>query len=67
MIAVDAVKRSAPDGLTLLVGPSSAMTVNPVLLKNVSYDPVKDFTPVAMIGVFPLIVAVNPSVPANSI
>jgi tripartite-type tricarboxylate transporter receptor subunit TctC len=67
VIAVDAVKRSAPDGLTLLVGPSSAMTVNPVLLKNVSYDPVKDFAPVAMIGVFPLIVAVNPSVPANSI
>jgi tripartite-type tricarboxylate transporter receptor subunit TctC len=67
VIAVDAVKRSAPDGLTLLVGPSSAMTVNPVLLKNVTYDPVKDFAPIAMVGVFPLIVAVHPSVPANSL
>jgi tripartite-type tricarboxylate transporter receptor subunit TctC len=67
VIAVDAVKRAAPDGLTLLVGPSSAMTVNPVILKSVSYDPVKDFAPIAMVGVFPLIVAANPAVPANSV
>ena len=67
VIAVDAVKRSSPDGLTLLVGPSSAMTVNPVILKNVSYDPVKDFAPIAMIGTFPLIVAAHPSVPANNL
>lgn len=67
VIAVDTVKRAAPDGLTLLVGPSSAMTVNPVILKNVSYDPVKDFAPIAMVGVFPLIVAANPSLPANSL
>lgn len=67
VIAVDAVKRSAPDGLNLLVGPSSAMTVNPVILKNVSYDPVKDFAPIAMVGIFPLIVAAHPSVPANNL
>lgn len=67
VIAVDTVKRAAPDGLTLLVGPSSAMTVNPVLLKSVSYDPVKDFTPIAMIGYFPLIVAAHPSVPVKNL
>ncbi|MET0868160.1 MAG: tripartite tricarboxylate transporter substrate binding protein [Pseudorhodoplanes sp.] len=67
VIAVDAVKRAAPDGLTLLVGPSSAMTVNPVILKSISYDPVKDFAPIAMVGVFPLIVAANPSLPANTL
>jgi tripartite-type tricarboxylate transporter receptor subunit TctC len=67
VIAVDAVKRSAPDGLNLLVGPSSAMTVNPVLLKNISYDPVKDFSPIATVGFFPLIVAAHPSVPANNL
>jgi len=67
VIAVDAVKRAAPDGLTLLVGPSSAMTVNPVILKSISYDPVKDFAPIAMVGVFPLIVAANPQVPVNSL
>lgn len=67
VIAVDTVKRATPDGLTLLVGPSSAMTVNPVVLKSVSYDPVKDFTPIAMIGYFPLIVAAHPSVPAQTL
>lgn len=67
VIAVDAVKRAAPDGLTLLVGPSSAMTVNPVILRNISYDPIKDFVPIAMVGVFPLIVAVNPSMPAKNL
>ncbi len=67
VIAVDAVKRAAPDGLNLLVGPSSAMTVNPVLLKSISYDPVKDFAPIATIGVFPLIVAAHPSVKANNL
>lgn len=67
VIAVDAVKRAAPDGLTLLVGPSSAMTVNPVILKSISYDPVKDFAPIAMVGIFPLIVAANPQLPANSL
>jgi tripartite-type tricarboxylate transporter receptor subunit TctC len=67
MIAVDTVKRAAPDGLNLLVGPSSAMTVNPVILKNVSYDPVKDFAPIATVGFFPLIVAAHPSVPAKNL
>lgn len=67
VIAVDTVKRAAPDGLTLLVGPSSAMTVNPIMLKNVSYDPVKDFTPIATIGYFPLIVAAHPAVPAKTL
>ena len=67
VIAVDAVKRAAPDGLTLLVGPSSAMTVNPVILKSISYDPVQDFAPIATVGYFPLIVAAKPSVPAKSL
>lgn len=67
MIAIDAVKRSEPDGQTLLVGPSSAMTVNPVLLKNVTYDPVKDFAPIAMIGTFPLVVVTHPSSPVKTL
>jgi tripartite-type tricarboxylate transporter receptor subunit TctC len=67
MIAIDAVKRAPPDGLTLLVGPSSGMTVNPAVLKTITYDPVKDFAPIAIVGYFPLIVVVNPSFPAKSI
>lgn len=67
VIAVDAVRRAAPDGHTLLVGPSGAMTVNPIILKNINYDPMKDFTPIAMVGNFPLIVAAHPSVPARNL
>jgi tripartite-type tricarboxylate transporter receptor subunit TctC len=67
LLAIDAVKRAVPDGLNLLVGPSSAMTVNPIVLKAVPYDPAKDFVPIAMVGIFPLIVAVHPSFPAQSL
>lgn len=67
VLAIDAVKRAPPDGLTLLVGPSSGMTVNPVTLKSVTYDPLKDFTPIGVVGFFPLLVAVHPSLPISSI
>jgi tripartite-type tricarboxylate transporter receptor subunit TctC len=65
-IAIDLVKRSGPDGYTLLVGPSSGMTVNPAVYPSLPYDPVKDFAPVTMVGLFPLIVSVHPSVPAKT-
>lgn len=58
-IAFDAVKRAAPDGHTLLIGPSSGMTVNPAVYESLPYDPVRDFEPISMIGGFPLIVTVN--------
>lgn len=67
ILAIDAVKRAPPDGLTLLVGPSSGMTVNPVVLKSVTYDPIKDFVPIGVVGFFPLLVAVHPSLPVTSI
>lgn len=67
VIAIDAVKRSTPDGLTLLVGPSSGMTVNPVVLKTIPYDPVKDFEPIALVGSFPLIVVVKADSPIQSL
>lgn len=66
-IAIDAVKRAAPDGYTLLVGPSSGMTVNPAVYAKLPYDPVKDFAPVTMVGAFPLIVVVHPESPIKSI
>jgi tripartite-type tricarboxylate transporter receptor subunit TctC len=67
VIAIEAVKKAAPDGLTILVGPSSGMTVNPIVLKSVPYDPVRDFEPIAMVGLFPLIVVVEGSSPIKSL
>jgi len=67
IIATEFVAKSAPDGYTLLIGASGAMTFNPGLYQKLNYDPVRDFAPVTLLGSFPLVLAVNPSVPAQSV
>src|SRR5215475_354946 len=61
------VARSAPDGYTLLMATNSPLSAVPFLMKNVSYDPVRDFTPVTRVGSFTLMLVVNPSVPARTV
>ncbi len=67
IIGTDFVAKSAPDGYTLLVGASGAMTFNPGLYDKLPYDPVRDFAPVTMLGSFPLVLGVNPSLPAQTV
>lgn len=60
------VAQSQPDGYTLLVSSSGGLTTNPVLMKKLSYDPVKDFEPIALLATFPLVVTVNASLPVKN-
>ncbi|WP_341908312.1 tripartite tricarboxylate transporter substrate binding protein [Polaromonas sp. YR568] len=66
-IAATAVARSAPDGYNLLVGYSMFHVGNPSMYANLSWDPVRDFTPVGMLVVSPHVLAVHPSVPAKNL
>jgi tripartite-type tricarboxylate transporter receptor subunit TctC len=53
------VADSAPDGYTLLMGPSGPMSISPAIFSKMPYSPQKDFAPVTMIGSFPLILVVG--------
>jgi tripartite-type tricarboxylate transporter receptor subunit TctC len=66
-IAASYVARAAPDGYTLFVTTNTTHSANPFLLKNMSYDPVKDFTPIARTGDLPFMLVINPEIPANSV
>src|SRR3979409_626305 len=66
-IAASYVARSAPDGYTLFVTTNTTHSANPYLLKTMSYDPVKDFTPIARTGDLPFMLVIHPEIPANSV
>ena len=58
-IAAEIVARSAPDGYTLLLGPSGTLTFAPAVFSRLPYDPQKSFEPIAILGRFPLVIAIN--------
>ena len=62
----DRVAKSAPDGTTFYWGANGALTINPTLLPNQTYDVVRDLAPVARLLVMPSILAVNNDVPAKT-
>ena len=66
IIATDVVAKSAPNGYTLLVATAPFATV-PSLIDKLPYDPARDFEPITLINTTPLVVVVNPNVPAKSI
>src|ERR1035437_3587560 len=66
-IGAKAVADAAPDGYTILMGPSGPMAISPAIYSKMPYSPTKDFVPVTMIGDFPLILVVSASNPARSV
>ncbi|HUQ75616.1 MAG TPA: tripartite tricarboxylate transporter substrate binding protein [Burkholderiales bacterium] len=67
IIAAETVAKAAPDGYTILMGPSGPMTINPATYTKLPYDPVRDFAPISMISTFPLIAVVSSSSQITSI
>jgi len=65
-IAADATMKAAPDGYTLFYATNTAFSWLPAVRKDPPYDPVNDFTPVSMIGVFGFFLFSHPSVPATN-
>ena len=65
VVGTAAMIKSAPDGLTLSMV-SNNHVIYPSVLKSVPFDPVADITPIAVIGATPLVLVVNPKVPATN-
>ena len=66
-IGAEMVAKSPADGYTLFLGSVTSLAINVNSQKKMSYDPVRDFSPVSMAFFSPLYLVVNPSVPANSV
>jgi tripartite-type tricarboxylate transporter receptor subunit TctC len=67
MIAAEFVAKAAPDGTTLLIASQTILAVVPIINRVSSFDPLRDFAAVTLIGSTPLMLVVNPALPANSL
>lgn len=65
-LAADAAAKAAPDGYTLLMSSSGPLCVAPSLYPKLPYDPLKDLIPISLIAKVPLVLVVNPAVPAKT-
>ena len=65
VIGSDAVAKAPADGYTLLVQ-SPTLIANPLMVKTVPYDVVRDFTAISLLGSVPMVLAVHPSIPAKN-
>ena len=66
-IGADYAAKAKPDGYVMLTGDTATMAANPALYSKLSYNVEKDFTPVGLMARFPMILVVNPSVPAKNL
>lgn len=66
-IGADAVAKSSPDGYTLLMGTVGTSAINAALYRKLPHDPVRDFTPIALVASAPVAVVVNPAAGFGSI
>ena len=67
IIGMEAIKGSAPDGYTLGMASSGPLAINPSVFSKLSYDPIRDFTPISLAFIAPLVILVNNELPARSV
>ena len=67
IIGAELAARSVPDGHTIFMGINGTMAINPSMYKKLPYDPVKDFTPIGLLGVGPNVLVVHPSLPVRTV
>ena len=67
VLGVEMGAKAPPDGYTLLMGGSGPLSILPNLVSKLPYDPVKDFAPVTLVGIFANLLVVHPSVSASSV
>ncbi|MNS67733.1 Tripartite tricarboxylate transporter family receptor [compost metagenome] len=65
-IGTQAAARATADGYTLLMTISSTQAINPSLYRQIPFDPIKDFEPIAPVATVPNVLVVNPAFPAKS-
>lgn len=67
VIAARTVIHAKPDGHTLFLGTNSSHAANVYLIKNLGYDPIKDFTPISQVTTNPLLLVVNAKLPVKTV
>src|SRR3954467_6618687 len=66
-IAADPTAKSPPDGYTLMMGTIGTHAINYSLYSKLPYHPVRDFTPIALVGESPNVLVTTPRIPANTV
>ena len=67
ILGSEIVAKSNPDGYTMIVGNAGSHGINPAIYHKLNYDPVKDFTPIALICLAPNVMVINPKVPVKNV
>jgi len=66
-VGASSVVRAEPDGYTLLLAASPEVSIAPITMKAMPYDPVRELQPITLVGQVPFLLVVNPAVPANTL
>lgn len=66
-IGTELAAKSNPDGYTFLIGSSGTHAINPTLYREISYDPIRDFSPISLLAVVPNVLVVTNKFPASSV